>query len=231
MANEIDIQNYYKVIEEASTNEEKLILMVLGIKKLYPINNVYFFRFSPIGYYSEGVIYIDHLNEVTSIKYIHDDLRSLPTILTAIKNRKAVYLQKRSIFTHNEKIPGSSIAASMIILPVCQSSNVIGYIISTKFENNNLIDEKLLLSLTTYGKSFGKLLEREYNYYPTSTLSNREIQVMQSLAHGSNVKEIADTLGISEHTVKEYIRTAVRKLNARNRLHAVVILIRKGLIS
>lgn len=230
MVSQLEIQKYYKEIEDAPIHEEQIVLMIKGIKELYPVNNVYFFKYSPILYSSEGIIYLNEANELSYIKNVQDDLRSLPIILNTIKNRKAQYFPNITIFSHNQNIPDGPIADSMLVLPICQSSNVIGYTVSTKFKDKEITDD-IISSLTLYGKNFGKLLEKEYNYHPIVKLSNRELQVMQYLAYGSSIKKMADTMSISEHTVKEYIRSAVKKTQAENRLHAVVILLRKGLIA
>lgn len=61
-------------------------------------------------------------------------------------------------------------------------------------------------------------------------LSNREIEVLNSLASGDANKEIASALHISEHTVKDHIKSIFHKLKARDRTEAVVIGLRRGLI-
>jgi DNA-binding CsgD family transcriptional regulator len=45
------------------------------------------------------------------------------------------------------------------------------------------------------------------------------------------MKEMAATMEISELTVKQYVKSAIKKLGAHNRSHAVGELLRKGIIS
>lgn len=52
-------------------------------------------------------------------------------------------------------------------------------------------------------------------------LSERERQVLELLAQGKFYKEIADMLGISQHTVHSYIRRIYEKLHVRSRMDAV----------
>ena len=52
-----------------------------------------------------------------------------------------------------------------------------------------------------------------------------------SHAWGESSKEMADSMNISELTVKKYVKSAIKKLGANNRSHAVGELIRKGIIS
>jgi DNA-binding NarL/FixJ family response regulator len=53
------------------------------------------------------------------------------------------------------------------------------------------------------------------------TLSHREQDVLAQIATGATNREIAETLYLSPHTVKQHASAAFRKLNARNRLDAV----------
>ena len=52
-------------------------------------------------------------------------------------------------------------------------------------------------------------------------LSKRELDVLTGMSRGLANKEIAIQLGISEHTVKSYVKTLLEKLNATDRAGAV----------
>lgn len=62
-------------------------------------------------------------------------------------------------------------------------------------------------------------------------LSEREIQCLNWTAAGKTSSEIADILGLSEHTVNHYLNHVAKKLDAVNRVQAVVKAMRLGLIS
>jgi DNA-binding NarL/FixJ family response regulator len=62
-------------------------------------------------------------------------------------------------------------------------------------------------------------------------LSDRESQVLQHLAHGLTTEGVGKVLFLSPATVRSYAENAMRKLDARNRVHAVAIALRRGLIS
>ena len=53
------------------------------------------------------------------------------------------------------------------------------------------------------------------------TLSDRERQVLDLLSHGHPEKQIADRLGISQHTVHTYIRRIYEKLHVHSHAQAV----------
>lgn len=56
---------------------------------------------------------------------------------------------------------------------------------------------------------------------PVAALSEREVEVLRMVAGGQTNREIAACLGISPHTVKEHTRALYRKLEVKNRAHAV----------
>jgi DNA-binding NarL/FixJ family response regulator len=61
-------------------------------------------------------------------------------------------------------------------------------------------------------------------------LTARESEVLRLVSMGLGNKEIANRLGISEHTAKFHISSILSKLNAGSRTEAVSLGIRKGLI-
>ena len=61
-------------------------------------------------------------------------------------------------------------------------------------------------------------------------LTNRELEVLRLIRDGYRNKEIADRLAIAETTVNFHISNIVEKLGAKDRTHAVIIALRRGLI-
>jgi DNA-binding CsgD family transcriptional regulator len=57
----------------------------------------------------------------------------------------------------------------------------------------------------------------------TASLTDRELDVLLHLAEGQATEEIAELLCVSPHTIRSRIKTVLRKLDARNREHAVAI--------
>jgi DNA-binding CsgD family transcriptional regulator len=68
-------------------------------------------------------------------------------------------------------------------------------------------------------------------YDDPSALSSREMEIISLIADGATSGEIGRTLGISRRTVEGHAREIVRKLDAKNRTHAVVIALRNGTIA
>jgi DNA-binding NarL/FixJ family response regulator len=60
-----------------------------------------------------------------------------------------------------------------------------------------------------------------------SDLSHREQEVLNGLSEGLAYKQIADQLGVSIHTVRNYIRRIYEKLHVQTRTEAVAKFLRK----
>lgn len=63
------------------------------------------------------------------------------------------------------------------------------------------------------------------------TLSPREAEVLTLAAGGNSNKLIGSRLGLSEDTIKGYMKVIYAKLGASDRTHAVTIAARRGIIS
>ncbi len=61
-------------------------------------------------------------------------------------------------------------------------------------------------------------------------LSRREMEILRMVSTGMSNKEIATSLVIAEGTVKNHLTSIFNKLNARDRMHAVLIAKEFGLI-
>ena len=65
---------------------------------------------------------------------------------------------------------------------------------------------------------------------PVKPLSGREVDVLTLLAMGYSRGQVAQTLTISEHTLRAYVEGARFKLGASNTMHAVARAVSEGLI-
>jgi two-component system NarL family response regulator len=72
----------------------------------------------------------------------------------------------------------------------------------------------------------GKLAE----FTPRADLTAREEEVLQHVARGLGNKEIAEAIGRSPETVKAHLESIFRKLDAKDRAHAVTIALQRGFI-
>lgn len=61
-------------------------------------------------------------------------------------------------------------------------------------------------------------------------LTHREIEVLNELAKGLANKQIADSLQITEHTVKDHVKNILAKLRVADRTEAVTVALQRGII-
>lgn len=61
-------------------------------------------------------------------------------------------------------------------------------------------------------------------------LSQREIEVLREIARGRANKEIAHQLAITEHTVKDHLKSILGKLHVSARTEAVTAAVQRGII-
>jgi NarL family two-component system response regulator LiaR len=64
-----------------------------------------------------------------------------------------------------------------------------------------------------------------------NTLTSRELEVLHLAAKGISNKDIAQRLGLSLRTVKGYLAGLFQKLNVASRTEAVIICLRKGILT
>ena len=62
-------------------------------------------------------------------------------------------------------------------------------------------------------------------------LSERELEILKQMARGKSNKEIGQALYISEYTVKNHVRSILKKLKAIGRTEAIAIATGRGLVN
>jgi DNA-binding NarL/FixJ family response regulator len=62
-------------------------------------------------------------------------------------------------------------------------------------------------------------------------LSPREREIMHLMAEGMTAEAIGDKITVSVETVRTHVRNVIRKLQARNRVHAIAIALERGEIA
>jgi DNA-binding NarL/FixJ family response regulator len=65
---------------------------------------------------------------------------------------------------------------------------------------------------------------------PADELTPREIEVLEQVVVGATNQEIAETLHITQNTVKIHLRNILEKLHVQNRIQAAVQAVRDGLV-
>jgi DNA-binding NarL/FixJ family response regulator len=93
-----------------------------------------------------------------------------------------------------------------------------------------IVSPLMATKLLTEFKDLTAGIERESTKEVESNLSQREEEVLQQLSQGATNKEIADSLFISENTVKTHLRNIMDKLHLVNRSQATAYAVKRGLV-
>ncbi|MFS0916542.1 LuxR C-terminal-related transcriptional regulator [Brevibacillus sp. 179-C 1.1 NHS] len=225
------IEEHVRKLDAISSHEEKLFKIIELFMELFPVNDAYLYRYSPIGYFAEGIISLSSKG-LGHIRERRDDIRAFDIVQKTIREKKAKYCSGVEFFKQtSSKYAHSSNENGVLVVPICYGAVVIGFICSKQFRVDVTFDDEFLAATTLYGKLVGKFIEDFPATENSSQLSKRELEVMKRIAWGESTKEMADSMEISELTVKQYVKSAIQKLGANNRSHAVGELYRKGIIS
>jgi two-component system response regulator DegU len=95
--------------------------------------------------------------------------------------------------------------------------------------NENLVSHPILADQVI--RQFQELTKRNETQPFVSPLTPREMEILNHVAQGLLNKQIANQLGISEQTIKNHVTSILRKLNANARTEAVVLALKRGLVS
>jgi len=93
-----------------------------------------------------------------------------------------------------------------------------------------IVSPLMATKLLTEFKDLTAGVEKESIQEADSDLSPREGEVLQLVAQGASNKKIADSLFISENTVKTHLQNIMEKLHLANRSQATAYAVRKGLV-
>ncbi|MFC1985063.1 response regulator [Chloroflexota bacterium] len=93
-----------------------------------------------------------------------------------------------------------------------------------------IVSPLMATKLLTEFKELTAGVERELVKEENADLSPREGEVLHLVAQGATNKEIADSLFISENTVKTHLKNIMEKLHLANRSQAAAYAVKRGLV-
>jgi len=93
-----------------------------------------------------------------------------------------------------------------------------------------IISPLMATKLLTEFKDLTAEVMRESLQEADAAISPREGEVLQLVAQGATNKEIADSLFISENTVKTHLKNIMEKLHLANRSQAAAYAVKRGLV-
>lgn len=179
--------------------------------------------------------------KITNIRVLNESLVKLKSQGHEMKNFQPIYIpfaEKEFPEKYVEKFN----LASLIIVPIYvpEEGKIIGGVVLDQGPGKHFtVDRSLFPALMKFGQSSGELLlkfivaEMKTQGEPDKnaiSLSAREIEIIKLLADGASTQEAASKLYLSEFTVRDYISSIMKRLNAQNRTEVAVKAIRMGII-
>ncbi|PQD95330.1 hypothetical protein CYL18_08550 [Pradoshia eiseniae] len=236
-------------IIKSQTLEQSCENICYGFGEFLPFERSALFRFSNMEQMAIG-LYAHHLDK-DEVKAIREQMIDIPAIqhkLNLLKpvghtmrNFQPIYIEDAA-YGFPEKVVKQFNLASMIIVPIYvpEEGQMIGGVLLDQGPGKHFpIDRTLFPALMKFGQSAGELMLRyiKPDYVNTGTdvregvsFSPREIEIIKLLAEGASTTEAAVKLYLSEYTVRDYISTIMKRLNAKNRTEVAVKAIRMGVI-
>ncbi|SOB99341.1 regulatory LuxR family protein [Ureibacillus xyleni] len=216
------IKEELKSIVHLHSQEEQICSILKLFEKLFKGERLSFYRFSPIGYVGEGVALL-YNGQLQALNYIRDDIRGLPAIRQAIEKKQAIYYSGQDIITQiTSRYQQNYQLKSLLVVPIIANNITISYICREVISEDHSIPPEQIEDISFFGKIAGELLiQPQKTLHPK--LSPRENEILKALANGFSTKEMTNILLLSEATIKQYIKSILVKLNAKNRVHAVSI--------
>ena len=104
------------------------------------------------------------------------------------------------------------------------------YVASGKYPINESLHDRPKVAEQVLNK-FQELSSQSETEDFISPLTKRETEILEYISKGFLNKQIASEIDISEQTIKNHVTSILRKLNANARTEAVVIGIKRGIIS
>ncbi len=200
------------------------ILMREGIKNLLEFDG----SIEVVSEASDGVECLSNLKNITPDIILLDI--NMPgkngiEVLTEIKRRN-ISVKILMLTVHNEVeylLKAIDIGADGYILKDTESAELkraINYII----QGENYIQPSLIPALNS------RLVNRDMDKEKIDSLTRRELEVLIQVSNGMFNKEIANSLDISERTVKNHISNIFKKIEVNDRTQAAVFAIKNNLI-
>ncbi|RFU64181.1 response regulator transcription factor [Bacillus sp. V59.32b] len=222
------VYDYMKKIAEVSDVREKAEWMLRGCVHFFPFERASLFTYSPLSHRGEGIFLIEN-DKLISLEEVKDDVRPIFPLYQALTRNKPVFINREDILvSFPDKYIRHFELSTLAIVPISLLNIVVGFVLVDRYGGEYPFTKNYLSLLAYYFK------QTTSPYFPLSSeknlLSKRETEVLQHLANGYSIKEMAGMMSVSEYTVRDYMSSVIRKLGVNHRAEAVAVGMRKGII-
>ncbi|HSI68419.1 MAG TPA: LuxR C-terminal-related transcriptional regulator [Planococcus sp. (in: firmicutes)] len=229
---QIEMDSFFNGLDGTIIEEDNLILILKGFFDFFPFQRLSLFSYSPINYIGELLFFLDAKGGVTEGERIREDVRKFPEVYSAIHKKRAHQVQ---VDQTGASIPAKYIErfqlSSFLIVPVKTGPSVIGCVMIDRYEGIQPLSQPMVEEIEDFFRIAFQKIAPSQDAAWNAKLSKREVEVLEFLSSGLSTKEMAVEMKISEFTARDYISSAMRKLNVRHRAQAIAKVVRSGLIS
>lgn len=160
-----------------------------------------------------------------------------PSGMNGIEATRAIMTQRPA--TRVVVMSGSSDSDAMLVaaigagaagfLPKSEAASKILEAVRAAANGESLLDSSTLMRVLRQvgdAKAHRGALDQK-----TSRLTNREVEILQSVAEGESNADIANDLFLSVHTVQTHVRNILVKLEVHSKLQAVALAVKAGAVT
>jgi two-component system, NarL family, response regulator LiaR len=167
---------------------------------------------------------LDLQPDVILMDMVMPRMNGLEAIQAIMQKQPEAHILVLTSFTEDDKIfPAIKAGAMGYVLKDAMPQELLGFI-------RDVAAGELTLHPAVARKVINEM-KRTSNLPPTSDpLTDRESEVLTLVARGATNQEIADTLTLTERTVRTYVSNILSKLHLANRTQAALYAIRSGLV-
>ena len=220
--------------------QEAIEKIVSGFTNYLPFQRAALFYYTQTdGGEDIGIGVMGHRIATKEIRNIRENLNNIPQITKTLTRIQPMFVPKAEHILP-EKFVKQFELESLVIAPIYSAFNhqILGAVFLDQGEGETFaISNAILPVLTKFGQHAGEILAKyspDFNkmIHPSgkSNLKHREIEILKLMAEGKTIDEAAEQLFLSKYTVRDYISTIMKKLNAQNRTQAIAEAIRHGWI-
>jgi DNA-binding CsgD family transcriptional regulator len=222
------VYDYMQKMAEVSDVRTKAEWMMRGCLHFFPFQRASLFTYSPLSHIGEGIFLIEN-DKLRSLEDVKEDVRPIFPLYQALTRNKPVFINREDILiSFPDKYIRHFELSTLAIIPISLLNIVVGFVLVDRYIGEYPFTKNYLSLLSHYFKRVTS------PYFPVSpeknVLSKRETEVLQHLANGYSMKEMASMMSVSEYTVRDYLGSSVRKLGVNHRAEAVAVGMRKGII-
>lgn len=167
--------------------------------------------------------------ELQKVQSMRGQLGDRYTVFSA---QKPIFLKDPTNYIKDDHIQLFGLS-SIIFIPIVHEEQLFGWLTFDQMGQEFDCTSKELALLEQVGIRLGLFFSRRGEGLVKDNdvhLTEREHSILMLLSEGYDNKRIAKLLFLSEHTVRDYVSSLMKKLNAKNRTQVVASAFRKGLL-